>query len=594
MIGFRGAGAVAAAAVLCWATAAPAQPRYPPDPVEDLRQALYIRLEEVRNKVALDHRREVLQKKVDALRTLSDFRRALQLTEWKDDHREPLLREIDQTMRTEVGNRFRKGVERVIQLGSPAAKIAVADMLAEMGASTRSLDPADQGGFTRTFEPELARLLKDNDARVEAAAARALGKINADPKAAVRDLKGPLQSNDVSLRRAAAQGLLDLVQTVAQLNRKGRTQQGIQAGEAEVIAAGTHVVPAAGLGLADPDAQVRRRCIEAIQQAAASLGELVPEPRSSKELPAEGRQLTPAEREDVNKYADAVQKAWRDYLPLLEAFKGQATGLARAVNDPDADIRLLTRRALEDMANARLRIRRLFYSIPAPPGEKAEARRLEVLLVAMEAPPKDDPLLDAVKPSLDELARRLADPDVRVRLASLDFLEFLEEAAAPAVRVLAAALADPDRFVRWAASRTLGKVGPVKTELTVPGLARLMADPDLDVRAAAALTLERYGPVARAAIPALIKASATGDDQGRVAAMKALGNVTRDTAEAVPALASNLSHEDNLVRVTAAQTLGKFGAVAKAAVPALEKALNDEDMNVRQAASDALLSILQP
>src|ERR1700738_1767519 len=57
------------------------------DAVDDLRQALPLRLEELGNPTPaiLDYRRTTLQKKVDQLRTISELRRALALEEWKEN-----------------------------------------------------------------------------------------------------------------------------------------------------------------------------------------------------------------------------------------------------------------------------------------------------------------------------------------------------------------------------------------------------------------------------------------------------------------------------------------------------------------------------
>ena len=56
-----------------------------------------------------------------------------------------------------------------------------------------------------------------------------------------------------------------------------------------------------------------------------------------------------------------------------------------------------------------------------------------------------------------DLAAGLMDPNPRSRLAAVEALETLGDAARPVAPALVRSLQDPDRFVRWAAARTLGK-----------------------------------------------------------------------------------------------------------------------------------------
>jgi HEAT repeat protein len=203
-----------------------------------------------------------------------------------------------------------------------------------------------------------------------------------------------------------------------------------------------------------------------------------------------------------------------------------------------------------------------------------------------------DPLLEGLRPVLDDLIRALADREAAVRLAAVHALELMGAAAAPAAAGLTQVLADPDRILRWASARTLGKIGPVKGVNPVPGLARLLCDPDLDLQLAGAGALERYGPAAAAAVPALAGRVVRGDAEIRTAAMRALEAVGTDARPAIPALVTALSDGDARVRRAAAQVLGRFGPLARDAAPALRQALDDPDADVRRAASEALLSVL--
>src|SRR5262249_55877899 len=108
--------ALGAVAVLLGLTlAARAVP--PVDPVEELRLDLRAKVGE--SEAALKYREARLRKDIAALRTLSDLRRALALTEWRDRDKESGARDpdvgvIDRKIRTLVGLRFIAGVKAVV------------------------------------------------------------------------------------------------------------------------------------------------------------------------------------------------------------------------------------------------------------------------------------------------------------------------------------------------------------------------------------------------------------------------------------------------------------------------------------------------
>jgi HEAT repeat protein len=291
-------------------------------------------------------------------------------------------------------------------------------------------------------------------------------------------------------------------------------------------------------------------------------------------------------------------------LPLARALGNQGAALAKALNDSDLTVRLLVRKALEDMAIDRLRLQqRPPRLVPPRPGRvelprgtgPADEKEPPVLHDAEESEPPapaSDPVLKALRAALPGLAAGLKDRDVSIRLASLDVLEEMGAEAAPVVGAIQEALRDQNLFVRWAAARTLGKMGPVDVDRSVAGLAELISDTDIDVRMIAARGLERFGPSARAAVPALTRAVNIGDAEVRIAVIRALQGIGRDAAPAIPAIATAVSHPDFRVRRTAAEVLGRFGPLAQSAEPALRRALNDTDQDVRQAASDSLLNIV--
>src|SRR5439155_7682322 len=101
--------------------------RFPPDPVEALRQTLKA---PARTAAA---RAEALDKEIQELRTISDLRRALLLQEWRDEE-EPLddaVRKVDLARRNQVAQRFEEEVKKVLTQGPVTSQLAVAQMLGD-------------------------------------------------------------------------------------------------------------------------------------------------------------------------------------------------------------------------------------------------------------------------------------------------------------------------------------------------------------------------------------------------------------------------------------------------------------------------------
>jgi HEAT repeat protein len=614
-----GAAVVGAAALLSFSAVGVLAAPYS-DPVYDLQQALQVRSKDLDDPAAYKLREATLKQVSQRLRTTGEMRRALSLTGWRDEPgeltplrvtekgRSELLVDIDREARKEVGLHFAKQVEEQASRGNVNDRLAVAAMLADMGTSVRSLGDViewrgqkyiDWRGFTRRFTPLLVKMTRDPSPAVREAAARALGKINPDIGEAVPALKTMLQKGSLAERRAAAESLGNMVREVGRLVKRGRTQTGVEAKSEEVLEAGEAAAPVAGLAIDDRDAGVRRLGLSSLGESATVLSSLIPEPFDAKDVPPRTGELTPNQIKLVREYTEVMRANEQLVLPLLKAMAAQGNRLARALQDPDAEVRLLARRALESMANSRLRLRRRFESLPRldNPAQNSSGPKMtgpELIPVGAQekTPASDEILLKAVKPGLKVFSQRLLDPDPVIRRAAVDFLETLEDAAVEARPALTSALTDPDLFVRWASARALGRINPEAGKSAVPALARLLCDPDLDVRLTAAGTLEAYGTAARAAVPALAEAVRKGDAEFRRAVMFAIQSIgPEDAAPAVPGLIEGLRNQDARVRRTAAETLGRFGSTAASAVPALRQALQDDDADVRQAASDAILSI---
>jgi HEAT repeat protein len=623
------------------------------DPVDELRDSLATGSRVRASARLLEFRRSELEQRIKALRTVNQLYRSLLLTEWRDDPKdartfladpkryefELKLFDLDREMRGKVIGRLVSELRTAMRSPEPSARRAAALFIGQMGTKIRAADEdKDRRGLASTLAPDLIKLTRAPDPKdkvteadtpaVREAAAAALGRINPEPRPVVsamrqileRDPKTGEYTAEAPERRAAATALGDLIRIVSELQLKGETQRGAEASMQDVVGAATAVVPAAGVGVSDDDAQVRRASLEAMRAAAATLEKLIPEPTDFFKVrlfrdepfprylfPPRNFELSKTEREQIEAAARAVSAEQKLFRPLMDALADQGKTLAaHLVEDKDADVRLLSRKVLEFMASARQRMNRLILSVP--PLVVAQGPGVGgVLPAAVQAGPvaDDDPLRKGLEPGLDVMARGLGDKDAAVRLAAVEFLEMLDEGARPATAALVQALCDSDPFVRWGAARALFRMAPDEGEKVgeafaqtireqiVPGLAKRLDDVDLDARLAMLKALRRYAAFATSAVPALIQATRVGDADSRVEAIHTLEAAAArdDAAPAVQALAAALKNSDSRVRQAAAQALGNFGAAAAPALPALRVALDDPDEDVRRLASESLLTI---
>jgi HEAT repeat protein len=600
-------GALALVNLFCWAVVSRAD-RFPPDPVDELRRELRATLQDLKErdpdlakkveKLEPDKERDelnlardrILGRQIKALKSIADMRRALLLNAWRVDRNRDEMWEVDRKNRDLLADQFISAVRRILQQGSITARLAALNAVAEVGTSARS--PEDRVGIGRALQGDLAELTHaDEEEEVRVAAARTLGQIFPEPKGAAKALGDLLESRDVAERRAAAEGLLSMTKVLAQLTSGNEPSGKITAGRTDLTAAGQAILPVAARGLRDPDVPVERLCADTIRQATAVLVNQVPQPSRGPETA----------RSEID--PGALVKAREELRPLMQAFKDQSAALAYGADSRrDLHVRLLIRRALEDLGVARVMFQRFTRGElpvvgPAPGAGEAAAAKPIAQQVALQrpapAPPEDDPILDLLKAALPALTKGLSDPELEARLRAVDALETLGPQAAPAAPELVKALHDPNLFVRWAAARTLGRIGPVRVERSVPALARLLHDQDYDVNIAAAAALDRFGPAAREAVPDLIKELAASDAEKRKAVLRSLESIGTDSKPAIPAITARLTDEDPSVRQLAAEVLGRFGPAAASAEPALRRALNDPDPDAHRAAADALLSIVQ-
>jgi HEAT repeat protein len=194
------------------------------------------------------------------------------------------------------------------------------------------------------------------------------------------------------------------------------------------------------------------------------------------------------------------------------------------------------------------------------------------------------------------LADKLRASEPATRLAALALIEQLGPDAKITVPAVTAALHDPDRFVRWAAARSLGRIGitnfvPANHAPAVEGLADLMMDDDLDVSMGAARALEDFGEAALPAVPALAKALSREDPDLRANILYTLKAIGPKGTAAIEPLTKLLTAKEARIRREVPPILAMYRAEAKSAVPALRAALDDPDSEVRDRASEAILQI---
>jgi HEAT repeat protein len=566
--------------------------KFPPDPVVEFRQALSLSLREYlptdpEQRAKLEKNPEELKNwlknartsdllhRMESLKTIPEMRRALGAQEWRERGTKggDEQNEIDTGIRDILIERFAKKVIDTLEHGGSTAKLAVMGMLAEIGTNSRLVE--DRRRIAKEFTPVLTRLIRTpGDPTIRMAAAHAISQTGSDAGDAAPALGDLLQSKDPLERRAAAQGLagiLILLNNLSNQSKEAMTDEraivaGIAAPDSqlvnfarqEVIIAATKVLPYVKIGAADSDVVVRRNSLDCVYQAVYALGQQIPQP------------LNTGEMQDIREDTLRLEQTRRMLLPLLNTVNTLADSLGKATADSDPEVRLIARRAIEEISSARQRL-------PQPAGNDLT----------------NDPLLDALLKMEPALIAGVSDPNVAARLLAIDALEAMGKHATPAAQALIKAMSDPNQFVRWAAARTMGKMAPTAAEGAVPALRKLLHDRDIDLCLAAATALDRYGPAAVSALPDLIEASRTTDVVLRIAALRTIAGIGTGAASAVPAVAYDLRDPEPRVRQTAAEVLGQFGPLAISAEAELRALLNDPAPEVRRAVSDALLTILQ-
>jgi HEAT repeat protein len=524
-------------------------------------------------------RDQKLRECVSGLRGIGDLRRAINLTEWRDNASAVALATVDRTYHKAITDRFQAAIREILQSRSSTTANLGLDLLVEMAAEAHPAGDA----VTRPFTADVINLIQHGDPRLLLPATRTLGTMDADPVQAVPTLSELLRSNEAVVRRAATTSLANLLQST--LAKRISSSDSMRPMLDRLYGAETAntILQALTPGYRDSQAEIRACCAASSLRTATALMRALSEgPAESVKDDVECRRLHTLivrERTDLG----SLVVGMRDQLPLL----------ARAIRDDDVNTRLTALKALEALAGVQGRWVRQGTWLAG----QSESGTFY---------PVDDPLGKAFQSMLPHIAGALTDADAQVRMEAMEVLDALGPAAGPAAPAAAQALSDKNRFVRWSAVRTLKDIGAPAALPAIPMLARLLEDDDVDVDLAAIDALVHldpngYGVPARGkpvknapprnAVAALAQAVKSRDGEVRVAAIRALAGMGQNARPAVAGLCGALGDTDPRVRHAAAAALGQLGRVADDAVPDLNLALKDADPNVRRAASDALLRI---
>jgi HEAT repeat protein len=555
---------------------------------------------------AAEQRRIRLVQAAEKVKSVGDLGIILNLQGWRDLGLAENVAKADQEARRTVADRLRRDLAALLTHSDPQVRLAAIQATAEMAAedrraTTRGIQTTEtlsgQGLVAQTLgalAPDVARMTKDPDERIRVEAGRALGVIQADPKQVVPALKDLLTSGSAEQRRGAAETLVTMVNLAAR--PEGRGTDVVQ----NTVRVGVPILPVAAAGLSDSDASVRRQCAEAV---AATTSALVGSLTDVRDVPVDRANPTPAGRpagagEPAAPPRRRGDRSPQAIAPLVAAFRDNAGPLAKAATDPSLQVRLTALRYLVDLGllNQRLgNARDQSESLPPPRSgpEQPSAGKTKETAEGSAQPSDSGPFAEVLRASLAPMRTNLRDPDFRVRLAAVEVLEVMGEEADSAAADLARVLDDSNVFVRWAATRTLGKLGAGHADIALAGLTRLVDDPDLNVRQAVFTALGRYGQTARSAVPSVARAVGRGDSESRESAIRTLDIIHSDLPVTIGALAGGLSDRDPKIRRAAAEVLKDFGADARPALPALALALADSDGEVRRNASDAYLFISQ-
>jgi HEAT repeat protein len=578
--------------------------------------------------------RQELQKTVKGLRKNEDVDPTIQA----------VLMLINRQVHRRLLRRLHEGLQAYLQRGTATEKIAAANLVADTMSNARKLDVGVQARGTIT-EPgvpkvppmpvpmppgggvppprkgsvetrdlrrvlrgvpgdpsqpglitDIENLLLNRDPQVQAAGARALGQIEAEPGrcvAAINRLLSP--DHDVVARRAAAGALGDMVEVAIRMNKEDNMP---------ILRTIEAVFPSIARGMTDRDMRVRKASVEAAQKVADGLTDMVRKPGSVEGVGTTEMPLYLTAK-DLPRFQPVVAVLLKN-LPTLN----QATRTAESSVE-GREFRVNLCYVIEDLARVVQNLRQLKETTlpPLPLDEDNKEKKGLSFLVppprhraahrtgqwaSMRAPAEARPVQPALLPAVGQVSHLKGSPPTpkppRVEP---------RPAIGPAAMLGAPTRLQAQEVAEWAPADTGSGLRPVvyqaqpdlprprevdsDLQQTVNSMAEGLTDADVRIRLASIDVLETLGERAVSAIPAIVKALGDPSRFVRWGAARTLGRLAPNRADiAVPGLMCLFNdREDVGVRIAAAVALEKFGSHAKEAVPLLARVLNRGEREYR-------------
>ncbi|MEI7684639.1 MAG: HEAT repeat domain-containing protein [Planctomycetota bacterium] len=444
----------------------------------------------------------------------------------------------------------------------------------------------------------LGEILRKSDrADIRAAAATALGDLEADGKGAVIPLQEALRDADANVRWTAAEALgrigPDAAAAVPALAMALR-DPAVRVMAADALAgigkAARGAVPLLIDGVNNGDPDFRWTAAVALTQIDAKSAR-VALPMFIEKLKDPDHRV----RWDAMAYIVPMGSEAKDAAPAVRAMVKRGNGVASAclaaIAGPDAiDALPVLLHVLADDWDTTTAIAQIgpavlpeLMKLIDNPDVKNHHLAIKALGLLANQSEKAIPALIDCLHNHDPIARCAA-------AATLGNVEPRSKEIASGLRI---ALKDREPAVRLAASRALRLFDGAEAGFAVSALMELLASSDPETRRDAAAALGEFGSVAKAALPPLHKLLSDSDPLVRNAASWAGARITSSAANryAVITLISALRDRDPRTRLDAARHLGSLGPDAREAIAALREARQDDVETVRNAAAEALAKV---
>jgi HEAT repeat protein len=463
----------------------------------------------------------------------------------------------------------------------PTARTVIRDLLKNPEGDLRARAAETLGLLGELSKPAVASLCAtlstDRDALVRGMAATALGRIRAEPAAAVPALAEAIKDPDMGVRFRAAGALI----------RFGRHTRS--------------VLPTLRHGLKSQEPFVREMALHCVHWLDNAGVAALCEAMQDKTLPNRAlyaETLTDIVLKDVR---SASKSSFPTVLPFLwdsdravRFYAAWALKLADPKRGVDPAVEVFYRLLVEANWDAGFPYQ---YSVILMLEGPRASKAVPLLCPALKMKSLQEVTVTALgeigpaaQPSVPLLKDALNDEDKQVRIRAALALWRITGQAQSAATPLVKLLDDKDGTISLAAAKALWHMGRHKQKSLGVTIGALK-NPNTDRRRAAMEQLAEMGPEAKASLPVLATILKNDNTSLRVCAAYAICQIGAAHAEAVAVLTRAMDDESPEVCLQAARYLGNLGDRAKAAWPALLRALDHEDVEVYLAAISSLNAI---